>query len=328
VYLRLSFGLTLLAGCSDRRDRDVEPYDLDFDIPRTEDFAPVLSDYALYDGPLADRVPSDGTREVALSSELFTDYAKKQRLVQVPSGTSIEFTADSWVFAEGTVLAKTFFYPLDMRDVTGPERVIETRLLVKTEGVWNAATYLWNDAQTEAELLLDGTTTPVTWIDADGTSQSTDYAVPHEGECFTCHQSDGEATFIGPSPRNLNRLVDHDGQSVNQLALLHDDGVLPSRDWATVPTLPDTTNPEVPLEDRARAYLDINCAHCHAPGRWDEATQRDIDFRYETPTAQTGLDRQADELEDLLWDGEMPFIGTTVPHTEGIELVLDYIELL
>ena len=317
-------------GCSpwDGR-REPDPYDVDFDIPRTETFANALSDYDLYEEPLAALRPARGVLPYELSSELFTDYAHKQRLLWIPEGSSITVPeGETAEFPEGTVLAKTFYYPLDLRDSGASSRIIETRLLVRTAGVWNVATYLWNAEQTDATLLLMGTTTTVSWLDEAGQSRSTDYVVPHEGECVTCHQLDGASAHIGPTLQNLNRRVMREGTEVNQLVYLQTEGVLENVDEASIPTLVDYRDVERPLGDRARAYLDINCAHCHGPGAWDEAAEQDVDLRHATPLRRTGLDHKAEELEELLEDGEMPYLGTTLLHTEGIRLVLDYLDSL
>lgn len=215
-----------------------------------------------------------------------------------------------------------------MRDATAPVRIIETRLLVESAGLWNVATYLWNAEQTEATLLVDGTTTAVSWVDEAGQSRTTDYVVPHEGECVTCHQADESAVFIGPTPRNLNRLVERDGNDVNQLAYLQAEGVLDEVDDASVATIPNYEDETESLAERARAYLDINCAHCHSPGRWDEASRRDLDLRYSTPLGETGLDDREDRVARQLRDGEMPYLGTTLHHDEGVGLVVDYIDSL
>ncbi len=314
------------SGCGQRFEPD--PYDIDFDIPRTESFAPALSAYALYQEPMASLQPASRVLPYELSSELFTDHAYKQRLLRVPEGTTMTLRDDATLeYPEGTILVKTFYYPSDMRDPDASVRILETRLLVKTAGLWNVATYLWNAEQTDATLLLEGTTTEVSWIDDAGQPRATDYVVPHEGECVTCHQADDASVFIGPTPRNLNRVVERSGDDVNQLAYFQAEGVLGDIDAAAIATIPNYEDVAEPLARRARAYLDINCAHCHSPGGWEDASRRDLDFRFSTPLEQTGLD-QRDEMARQLRDGNMPYLGTTLLHDEGIELVLDYVESL
>ncbi|MEO0605016.1 MAG: hypothetical protein AAF211_26530, partial [Myxococcota bacterium] len=263
--------------CSERAP---DAYDLDFDLPRSETFAPLLSDYALYEEPAASLLPAPRVLPYELSSELFTDYARKQRLLRVPEGSTVSLVGESaLVFPEGTVLVKTFYYPDDLRDPDSPRRILETRLLVKTDGQWNAATYLWNEQQTDATLLLTGWTTEVDWTDARGQSRSTDYVVPHEGECVTCHQADDAAVFIGPTLANLNRTVVRGDIEQNQLDYLAAEGVGDVGDPRAKPSVPDYRDETVPLAERVRAYLDINCAHCHNPDGWEEATERELDFR-------------------------------------------------
>lgn len=329
IILTLAVALFLaMAGCGEDRSAP-EPYDLDFDIPRSEAFPDSLLAYGLYEEPLSSLRPAAGVIPYELSSELFTDYAFKQRLMMIPEGNSITTTDNTtFEFPEGTILAKTFYYPSDMRDTAGPRRVIETRLLIRTEGRWNVATYLWNADQTDATLLLTGTTTESSWVDETGRSRTTDYVVPHEGECVTCHQSGGSSVFIGPTLRNLNRNVTRSGDEVNQLEYLVAEGVLDSADWTSAPSVPDYEDSDLSLDSRARAYLDINCAHCHNPGGWDEASRPDLDLRFETPLNQTGLERKARDLERQLETGQMPYLGTTLLHDEGIRLVLDYLATL
>jgi hypothetical protein len=119
-----------------------------------------------------------------------------------------------------------------------------------------------------------------------------------------------------------------DGGELNQLDYLSGEGVLDSIDPSVASSIPDYRDTELSLAERGRAYLDINCAHCHNPGGWDEATERDFDFRYDTPFGDTGLAFDAQRVSRALERGEMPFLGTTMPHAEGIELVLAYLESL
>lgn len=319
----------VLTSCGGLGDPATPPYDVEFEVPRTEAFAEELSAYGLFLEPIAGLQPAQGVYLYELSSELFTDYAYKQRLLSVPEGTSITVGADDRLeYPEGTILAKTFSYPEDMRDPTGPRRLIETRLLIKTQGVWNVATYVWNAQQTDATLLLEGAETQVSWIDPAGDTQSTNYLVPHEGECVTCHQDHGESAYIGPTLRNLNRSVVRNGDELGQLEHLQAAGVIEPRDWSSAPDIPDYDDENLPLETRARAYLDINCAHCHNPAGWGSANEREFDFRYATPFIETGIAYEEDKVAKALERGEMPYMGTTVLHDEGVELLLSYIESL
>lgn len=316
----------VVAGCGGWDRDEADPYDLEFDIPRSEAFPNLLSAYELYAEPASSLEPTAGSVLYELSSALYTDQAYKQRLVRLPEGASVAVVnGTELVYPEGTVMAKTFYYPDDMRDDASPRRIIETRLLVKTGGVWNVATYLWNEAQTDAILLLDGTTTDVSWIGVDGVARTTAYVVPHEGECVTCHQANGDATYIGPTLRNLNRDVSRNGETPNQLDHLVDIGVIEVGDGASAPVVPDYEDLDLSLETRARAYLDANCAHCHQPGAWDGASRPDLDLRYETPLPSTGLQRKADDLVRQLENGEMPYLGVTLPDEDGVPLVVDYV---
>lgn len=317
--------VSLIAACGYDRS-EPPPYDIDFEIPRTEAFGERLSDHGLYAEPMASREPAEGVFVYELASELFTDYAYKQRLLSIPEGTTITLGDDARPrYPEGTVLAKTFYYPSDMRDAGAPVRIIETRLLVKTEGIWNAATYMWNAEQTDAELLLEGTTTEVSWVDEAGEAWTTEYGVPHEGECVTCHQLGGESAFIGPTAQNLNRTIMRDDSEIDQLSYLRAEGALGEGDWESAAAVPSYRDESLSIEDRARAYLDINCAHCHRPDAWDEASSRDFDFRYTTPLSETGLLYDGDRVVRALEDGEMPYLGTTLRHDDGVALVVEYL---
>lgn len=95
-------------GCGRQRFQP-DPYDLDFDIPRTESFPDMLSAYALYQEPMTSLQPAERVIPYELSSELFTDYAYKQRLLRVPEGATMTLGEDGELeLPEGTVLAKTF----------------------------------------------------------------------------------------------------------------------------------------------------------------------------------------------------------------------------
>ncbi len=273
--------------------------------------------------------PTDDFHLLELSSILYTDYAKKQRLVKVPPGEQMTRNTDGSIdFPDGTILSKTFYYYHDERDTTLGKRVIETRLLIKEADVWNIATYLWNEEQTDATLLLKGLDTPVSWVTANGISRSTVYHVPDENECIACHQANKEMVPLGTTLRNLNRNVIRNGVSSNQMAHLQSVGVLSDFNTSVIPQIVDYNDASASLAHRTRAYLDLNCAHCHNPKAWDKAAEIDVDFRFETPLNETGILYESDRIEEAVLDREMPFIGTTLLDDEGVNLIVQYLNSL
>ena len=64
-----------------------------------------------------------------LNTPLFSDYAHKLRTVWMPSGTSAKFDPDAtFDFPVGTVITKTFYYPLPAgaaRNATGVARTYD-----------------------------------------------------------------------------------------------------------------------------------------------------------------------------------------------------------
>ena len=225
-------------------------------------------------------------------------------------------------------MVKTFFYFKDERDTSLGKNIIETRLLIKENNYWNIATYKWNENQTDATLEIDGFDKQVSWVNHNGTSRSTIYHLPSQNECITCHHSNSVMTPIGPTIRNLNRNVHRDGVTQNQLEHLHNKGIMESLNSSNEMKIGDYKDLSLGLEERARAYLDINCSHCHNPRGWEESSQRNFDFRNETPLNNTGIEQGKKRIQMAITNGEMPFIGTTVLDDEGVKLVLAYLNSL
>jgi uncharacterized repeat protein (TIGR03806 family) len=317
--------MTVVSSC----DGDFEVTIPDFNFPQTITFEQNLSTYNIFKDTLSDLTPADDYHLMELSSILFTDYAKKQRLIKVPVGTQMERLNDGSInFPDGTILVKTFFYYNDERDTSLGKRIIESRLMIKEESTWNIATYLWNDAQTDATLKLDGLDTPVNWVNASGQPVSTLYHVPNENECITCHQSNSTMIPLGTKLRNLNREVERGGGTLNQINHLQAVGVLNDFSVDQVPTIVDYNDLSNSLADRGRAYLELNCAHCHNPDAWEVSANQDLDFRYETSLNLTGILGEEDQIIELVSQGEMPFIGTTMLDNEGVALIVEFIENL
>jgi uncharacterized repeat protein (TIGR03806 family) len=228
--------------------------------------APRLSDYHLFTD-LAGRQPNAGLTPYGLNSPLFTDHAVKSRFVFLPPGTAAVFTGVGVLdFPVGAVLVKTFAYPADMRRPNEAVRSIETRLLIRKTSGWVAQTYRWNADQTDAVLKRAGGRAEVSFIDQTGQTRRIDYAIPNQNQCKECHQLDETLTPIGPKARNLNGVFAYGEGQENQLAHWVRKGLLSGAPpLHQVPRTARWDDVSAPLNDRARAYLDANCAHCHNP---------------------------------------------------------------
>jgi uncharacterized repeat protein (TIGR03806 family) len=228
-----------------------------------------LSEYQFFTGNLNELAPNKGVLPYDLNSSLFTDYAEKARFVWMPKGVSAKFAADkAFEFPVGTVLIKNFFYFNDKRQPEKGRRIIETRLLVNREGGWDALSYVWNDEQTDATLSIAGDIKEVTWTNEAGLQTTFNYLVPNRNQCKGCHNLDGKLTPIGPKGRNLHKDFSYpDGSVANQHEKWASVGYLTGYDpAANHPKLAQWDRPESSsLHERAIAYLDINCGHCHNP---------------------------------------------------------------
>jgi len=249
-----------------------------------------LSAFNLFLGNMADQAPAPGVLHYDLNSPLFSDYTTKYRFIKLPAGTSMKFVSndDAIEFPVGSIIAKTFAYLKDQRDPKGGQKLLETRILRKGETAWEGVSYVWNDAQTEATLKLTGTVTPSKWIHHDGTEKSNAYIVPNANQCKSCHGNNNSP--IGPKPRNLDRDYAQNTGPKNQLARWASQGALQNLpEHQQLKALPVWNDDRTgTLDQRARAWLDINCAHCHQPN--GGARQSGLDLRYtQTDPAQHGI---------------------------------------
>lgn len=248
-------GAAMLAACGQEAGAP------DLDVILADAPAATLAEYGLFEDAAA-REPAAGVLSYDLATPLFSDHARKHRYVYIPDGQKAAYREDEvFDFPVGSVLVKTFAFAPDMRAPDQGERYRETRLLIRKADGWAAFPYVWNDAGTEARYAPAGDWQEVDFIDPAGAAQSIEYRVPNQNQCKTCHQLGDAIAPIGPKARNLN----HDGPH----------GATQLSDWTTrgllegvpgeAPSVPDAFDVSAPLEARARAYLDVNCAHCHRP---------------------------------------------------------------
>ncbi len=227
-----------------------------------------LSEYKLFQGKLANLDTAAGVVAYDVNTPLFADYAAKHRVVRVPQGTSATYRAASvFDFPVGTVIAKTFYYDHDMRDPQAGRQLVETRILIHQPGGWIGLPYVWNSEQSDATLSLVGGRVDVAWIHADGSSRTNNHLVPNFNDCKRCHENT-QMEPIGPRAGSLNRDFPYAHGTENQLDHWTRIGLLAGAPKAAVdaPRLAVWNDPTSgTLDARARAWLEVNCAHCHSP---------------------------------------------------------------
>lgn len=246
--------------------------------------AQTLGAYRLFDA--AGR-PAAGLVPFAPATPLFSDYAEKQRWLYLPPGTRVAYTPEGpLAFPVGAVLVKTFSYPADLRRPDEAVRRLETRLLIRKPAGWVALAYVWNEAQTEAVLKRAGARIPTGFVDVSGARRQVDYHVPNANQCKECHTRNGALEPIGPSARNLNLGFAYPEGRENQLARLTRLGLMSGAPApASAPRTPVWNDSAEPLEQRARAYLDANCGHCHSPSGVADNSGLNLNLEETRPSA-------------------------------------------
>ena len=250
------------------------------------DFPRRLSDTGLF-ADTASHQPAPGVIPYSVNSELWSDGAIKSRFIALPGDAKIEFETveypqpapgapRGWRFPNGAVIVKTFSLEMEPGNPESRRR-LETRLLhvERTPGteevgdqVWRGYTYVWNDAQTDADLLdkqgLDRTYTIRDPNVAGGKRQQT-WHFPSRAECTLCHTMPAKYV-LGLNTLQLNKDHQYDGVSLNQLDAFQQMGLFHEPLPVTpdkLPRLVDHKNPQQNLDRRARSYLHSNCSHCH-----------------------------------------------------------------
>ncbi|MDP1737641.1 MAG: SO2930 family diheme c-type cytochrome [Caulobacter sp.] len=236
---------------------------------------------AVRDGRL---VLAGGVQPYELNTPLFTDYAGKLRTVWMPAGQPASWLPDeAFDFPVGAVVTKTFFYRKAVDGTVSPAddmplsqtgdgldltkiHLVETRILVRRKDGWVAFPYVWNDAQTAATLKRTGAPIPLT-LTRPGRTDRFVYQVPNVNQCAGCHGTDHAAKALQPiglKSRHLDREVTLAGARFNQLDRLVSIGYLRGVLAGGRKRAPDWRDETAPVDARARAWLDINCSHCHS----------------------------------------------------------------
>jgi len=256
--------------------------------------------------------PAGGVIPYDVVAPLWSDGAIKDRFMAVPGDSKIEFDAvtypldapgnmPGWRFPDGTVFVKTFSLELEPGNPKSTRR-LETRLLHKIQmpgnddeygaQVWNGYTYVWNDEQTDAELLDAKGLDRVFQIkdkSAPNGIREQKWHFPSRAECALCHTMAAKYV-LGATTEQLNRDFDFgDGKPKNQLRHLDELGYftkpIPSDAKGLQKVLVDYHDSKQTLDARARSYLHANCSHCHR--KWGGGNAEFI-LLASLPLAETG----------------------------------------
>lgn len=192
--------------------------------------------------------------------------------------------------------------------------------LILDAGKWNVATYIWNESQTDAVLAKSASRQRIEYIDAEGKSRSINYQVPALNECATCHNASSRVVPIGPKLCNLNVMVKRNGNEVNQLQAMMNEGLLESFDHSRITKMADWQDNSAQFDKRVRAYLDVNCAHCHNPAGF--ASGQKLNLHYNIPLEQTGIAMKSQTIINKIRSGQMPKPGTTVVDEKALALIM------
>ncbi|WP_337660866.1 SO2930 family diheme c-type cytochrome [Erythrobacter sp. Alg231-14] len=230
----------------------------------TDGMPRMLADFGFF-ADAAGTVPVPGLISYELNTPLWSDGADKLRYLYVPEGSMVESDGDGLLqFPVGSAIIKTFAF-----GEGADQRYIETRVLLHRADGWIALPYRWNEEQTEAPLALAGARVSIATPAGDEIS----YRIPNKNQCKSCHALNDAVMPIGPKARNL---------SSELLAQLVSQGRMDTPPKVTS-VLPVWGAAGGNMAAQARAYLDVNCAHCHQPG--GGASNSGLDLRWEQDDA-------------------------------------------
>jgi uncharacterized repeat protein (TIGR03806 family) len=317
-----------------------------------------------------DHQVAPGLIAYSVNSQLWSDHATKERFLAIPGTGQIGFdtvtypqpspgATPGWAFPDGTVLVKTFSMELERGNPASRKR-LETRLLHLQQlpgtqeygdQYWRGYTYVWNDEQTDAELLRTEGLDKTLHVKVGDKVVEQNYRFPSRTECVLCHTNAAKFA-LGASTIQLNRDHDYGGVAANQLATFDHLGLFKEplpKPLSELPKLANYEDRSQPLEARARAYLHANCAHCHV--KWGGGNA-EFKLVATLPLAELGIANvppghggfglanprilapgKPDESVllhrmALTGLGRMPHIGSRVPHDAAIELVREWIRQL
>ena len=319
------------------------------------DFPNTLSKTGLFSSVAKHKV-APGVIPYSINAEPWMDGAVAQRYIGLP-GTStlgiydsgnmqIGYIEGGWKFPTDGVLMKTISLEMESGNPASL-RHLETQILHFNVDTWRGYSYVWNDEQTDAVLAEGGSDRAFSIIDsqAPGGQRQQTWHFASRTECILCHTTRGGSIY-GFNPAQLNRVHNYGANTADQLETLKQLAVFDEVAVSPTDRLVSPYDEQADLSQRARAYLHVNCAHCHRRGGGGTAA---IDVQYQLPLAKTNLldARPTQGTFDMhgaqvfapgdpyrsvlfyrmskLGRGRMPYIGSNVVDVRGLRLMHDWI---
>jgi putative heme-binding domain-containing protein len=293
---------------------------------RNADFPRTLSLTGIFSS-VETQTASPGVLPFGVNAPAWCDGAAGERWIGIPGTGTIQLVdkISDWpresVWPKDSVVAKT---------LSLEKRKLETQVLHFDGQSWNGYSYVWNEAQSDATLApSEGAE-----IDLGGGRK---WKVLARATCMACHNPwPGYALTINGAQLETARLK-----------VFQDMAILPRK----IPMPKPLVNPydeRASLDDRARSYLAVNCAHCHRFGGGGAAKillmhdlpfpEMKVDvrptlgmFELNDPYVVAGGDPSRSALlfrVSKLGQGRMPHVGSETVDEAGVRLLRRWIAQL
>ncbi|MFN8287690.1 MAG: hypothetical protein U0V74_13090 [Chitinophagales bacterium] len=254
----LLLALVFISACKTRSPQTVQ-------LPPAGTAFEKLSEYGFFTGDLKELKPNNGVLPYNMVNSVFTDYSLRKCFMYVPQGAKLSFDSTQLLsLPQGSCLINVIYYPNNPKTSSTEKHLIETQLLLNGADGWQAVTYLWNEDQTDALKTDIGDIKAIDWLNEKGSNMHADFVVANKNQCKGCHWYGNHITPIGVKAGNLNTTADYLASPKNQLTYWKESGLL-ADDYSSGIKYVNWRDTSNSLDDRTRAYLDANCAHCHNP---------------------------------------------------------------
>ena len=339
-------------------------------------FPTKLSETGLFSN-VKEQAPAPGVYGFAPNAHQWQDGAHSRWFIALPGTSSVTvfdrprplpgqvfWHSFKMQFPPDAVLVKTIYLDVLVGD-REERRKIETQILHCDGEDWRGYTYSWRDDQSDADLVpADGGEKVFTvkpWF-APREKRERVWTFHSRSQCMSCHNSWAEyALAFSVGQLNNSRICGE--EDISQLVGLSLDGIIRRVDEKDKPLPPyndesvkkepivsDTYGGAYTLEERARGYLHVNCAHCHRFGGGGGQVVLELD--HTKPLKEMGiidakprhgdfgipdarLVAQGDPKRSVLLyrmakfgHGRMPHLGSEDPHGFGVELLRNWISSL